>query len=117
MTWTPDTPLTVGQIREAIAGLPDDAQAFVENTADRPIVGAIVSQQIAWGDDDWKTGDPLVWGAEFWLGGDEEFPAPRCQHLVRLAAAFQKEADPSSTGIWREACDLLDRLVAEEVAR
>lgn len=91
--WTPDTPLTVGDIRRVMEGLPDDAQVFVDGNPDRPIVGVITSEQIphdqtGWNADgpQWQQGDPLVIGLELWLGGDDEFPAPRCQHGTREAA-------------------------------
>lgn len=81
MTWTPDTPLTVGDLRAVMANLPDDAQVFVDGAPDRPIVGAIVSQQIAHDlCPTWQKGDPLITGLEIWLGGDDVFPAPRCNH-------------------------------------
>lgn len=93
MTWTADTPLTVGQIREEMANLPDDAQVFVDGNPDRPIVGVIQSQQIP---DDalgtWETGDPTVLGLELWLGGDDEFPAPRCSHSTRPAGELTPPA-------------------------
>lgn len=79
--WTPDTPLTVGDLREVMRDLPDDAQVFVEGGPDRPVVGAIVSKQIAHEVvATWEEGDPLVTGLEIWLGGDDMFPAPRCNH-------------------------------------
>lgn len=92
MTWTPETPLTVGDIRKEMEGLPDDAQAFVDGSPDRPIVGAIQSDQIPHDKmEEWEKGDPLVKGLELWLGGDDEFPAPRCNHpndeRVRRATA------------------------------
>ena len=33
--------------------------------------------------------------------------------LADLGRRFRQEADPSKTGIWRKACDLLDRLIEE----
>jgi hypothetical protein len=87
--WTPETPLTVGDLRKVMEGLPDDAQMFVDGHPDRPIVGALKSEQIP---DElvgkWEPGDPielsqLVIGLELWLGGDDEFPAPRCKHSSR----------------------------------
>lgn len=78
--WTPETPFTVGDLRKAMDRLPDDAQAFVDGNPDRPIVGAIASRQIPWSNDDWQQGEPLVVGLELWLGGDDEFPEPRCLH-------------------------------------
>ncbi len=75
--WTPETPLTVGDLRKAMEDLPDHAQAFVDGHPDRPIVGAIRSWQIPWNNNDWHDGDPQVLGFELWLGGDDEFPATR----------------------------------------
>lgn len=70
-----EQPLTVGQIRAALDGLPDDAQAFVGVSGlgpDFAITHVWQSEQIAWGDDDWRRGDPTVIGAEFHCyAGDE----------------------------------------------
>lgn len=35
--------------------------------------------------------------------------------LRDVAAEFRRQADPSTTGVWREACDLLDRIVDPRV--
>jgi hypothetical protein len=86
MAWTDQTPLTVGDLRAAMEGLPDDAQVFVEGDIDRPIVEYLHSEQIPHDNDDWQDGDPVVLGLELWLGGDEAFPAPRCQHKRTLDA-------------------------------
>jgi hypothetical protein len=84
MTWNEDgTPLTVGDIRRAMEGLSDEAQAFVDGSPDRPIVGALISEQIPWTNSDWQQGDPLTFGLELWLGGNDDFPAPRCVHAPR----------------------------------
>lgn len=87
-TWTHETPLTVGDLRREMAGLPDDAQMFVEGNPDRPIVGALQSEQIPHDRlDEWEPGDPQVWGLELWLGGDDDFPASRCNHTDRKAVS------------------------------
>jgi hypothetical protein len=84
MAWTDQAPLTVGDLRAAMEGLPDDAQIFTDGDPDRPIVEALHSRQVPFGTEDtWHAGDPVVVGLELWLGGDEAFPAPRCQHTAR----------------------------------
>ena len=82
--WDEAVPLTVGDLRRVIGDLPDDAQVFVDGNPDRPVVGALTSQQIPHERlAEWERGDPLTTGLELWLGGDDEFPAPRCNHSER----------------------------------
>ena len=90
--WTPEeeTVMTVGELREAMKDLPDDAEMFVDGNPDRPIVHAMPTQMIphartGWVDngDEWHVGDPTITGLELWLGSDEHFPAPRCNHSTR----------------------------------
>lgn len=84
--WTPEseTPMTVGELRKAMEDLPDDAQMFVDGHPDRPVVHALISEQIPEALlGTWEKGDPLVIGLELWLGGDDYFPAPRCNHSTR----------------------------------
>jgi len=62
-----DPPLTVGQIRAALAGVPDDAQAFagVVRGGDLAIVAVLPTRMIPWGHDDDPPPYPQVPGVEF----------------------------------------------------
>lgn len=77
-----ETPLTVGQIRAALNGLPDDAQAFVGvagHLPDYAITHVWWSQQIPWSNETWSEGDPTVTGAEFHCWTESEPTANRRQ--------------------------------------
>jgi hypothetical protein len=61
-------PLTVGDLRRAIEHLPDAAPVFGNHPgcgADLAVLSwAERTIQIPWENNDWKKGDPEVWGLE-----------------------------------------------------
>lgn len=60
--------MTAGELRAALATLPDDAPAFVDGNPDRSIAFAYPTQQIHPDDvDGWEADGPLVRGLEVWL--------------------------------------------------
>lgn len=91
--------LTVGDIREAIAGLPDDAQMFVGISAgpDLAITGCWASQQIPWDNDDWQKGDPLATGLE--LATEYFDPWHRTPHALRR---YRLDKPPAYDPVWIE---------------
>jgi hypothetical protein len=75
--------LTVGDLREAMDGLPDDAMVFVNGNPDRAVDTAFAASQISpWSNEDWQKGDPTFVALELWLEGDDEFPYEHCRHAA-----------------------------------